>query len=423
MISASDNIIYLIIRKRAYDLLRPELIDYFDGLQRHLYESCFMTRLRKVDPTIETVTNYINTQSDIKTTKEKHAVISHLHSITTGMRYIDSSEVEDLLELEWKNTNNMNLVRVLTDPTATSEMKSAMITKTAEILNRTRKQEDFASVKKLLQKFRDEYNIESASDFTNSLIKLEDDNLKMLFDSTIYPHMYSILGRPGDFKTTLVLQLMLEFNRLKKPGILISLEDSSIMASFKLLSMMTGINKSTIIKHQYDPKIYDGEVASMNDNIYVMDKMRTGGELFVDLKNKLSSGDWKWIAIDYLQCIKGEKYQSDYEKINTLDRHMMELNKEFQIPIFRLSQTDKASMAGSGKLGMGSEKGSGEIAHNSRYAIAINQPSGGSDEGREYVTRHINVYKTTFCAKGTYEVKFHGATGRIDSVNKLGEPE
>ena len=153
----------------------------------------------------------------------------------------------------------------------------------------------------------------------------------------------------------------------------------------------------------------------MKDNIFVMDKMRTADQVFVDIDNKLSVSDkYKWIAIDFMQCVAGEKYLSDYEKISNLDRRLFEINKKHHIPVFRLTQAPKERIQSNQVLGMGDEKGSGEISHLSRYALSIN-PAGFDREG-ERVARKINIYKTSFRAKCELHAFFDGPSGRLENV-------
>jgi hypothetical protein len=183
------------------------------------------------------------------------------------------------------------------------------------------------------------------------------------------------------------------------------------MAAIKAMSMKSGIKKKEIFKHEYNPKYFDNTLSTVGNYIHVIEKMRTPSALFRDLHNRLSVGNYKWIAIDYLQIIKGERYQDSLDKINQLDSYLLELNKEFCIPIIRLSQAPKSAVVSNDILGIGSEKGSGDIAQNSRYAISIN-PS-VPDEGT-ISHRLISVYKTTFRRRCQVKCSFVGETGKLD---------
>ncbi len=406
--TASDLIIFAIVQKGHYTLLKPELVDFFEGVQHTLYGTAFMCKLSKVDPTPEIMKNYIH-QDDSLSDKNKDICLIHLNEILSKDRYFDILDLEDNVRSEWTHMRMVEINTVTVNPLATTEMKKDIIMKTAEVFKGSKKIDDFQRVKTILGTME--------QDEKRLPIKIQDENLINIFGEYIYPQMYSILARPGDFKTTLLLELILEFNRLGKKGILISLEDSSRMASSKLMSLHSAIAKKDIILGQYDKQKYDTSLETFNDNIWIMDRIRTPDELFQDLHNKLSVGDFKWIAIDYLQIIKGMKRMSEYEKISLLDANLLQLNKEFGIHVHRLTQSTKEKISGQGFLGIGDEKGSGEISHNSRYSISINK---GVDDISDHQTeRIIDVYKTSFRAKGQIKVTFEGKTGRILNTEKI----
>jgi len=304
---AQELVIYGIVRKRLYEFLRPEYIDFFSGNTARLYEACFMLRMRKLDPNVEYITNYIHQSNEIKNKKE---VIDQLHDIVTSDRHVDVLSLPKVLENEWYDERFGKLLTTLADKKVTLDIKKDMIFKTNDVINRTRKQDDFRNVKDILTKFMTKEK--TSGNFQDALIRLQDKNLTRIFDDTIYPHMYSILGRPNDFKTSLMLNLILEFSKLDQPGILLSFEDSSEMASIKIFSLLSGLMKKSIIQHQYDKLVYEESLDKLKSNIYVMDKLRTADQTFIDIDNRLSAGDFKWIAVDFMQAVSGEKYLSEY---------------------------------------------------------------------------------------------------------------
>lgn len=415
--TAQDLIIYGIVRKRLYEFLKPKYIDFFSGTTAKLYEACFMLKMRKLDPSVEYITNYIHQSNEIKDKKE---TVQHLKDITDGDKHVDVLSLPNILEHEWYTGRFSELVNTLVDKNSTLEIKKDLVHRTNAVINRTTKQDDFKSVKDILKEFNENKDNNTVKNFKESLIHLQDGNLKRIFDDTIYPQMYSILARPNDFKTTLLMNLILEFSNIDKPGILVTLEDSSTMAAFKVFSLVSGIKNKQIVQHEYNNETYIDGLEKMKDNIFVMDRMRTSDQVFVDLDNKLSVSDrYKWVAIDYMQCIKGEKYLSEYEKINLLDRQLFEINKKYNIPVFRLSQAPKDKIQSGSMLGMGDEKGSGEISHNSRYSLSINKMKLEDDNEQKDITRRVNVYKTTFCPKKEMDVVFNGATGKLVGVYNI----
>jgi replicative DNA helicase len=416
MNQAQDLVLYAIINKGITEFLKAENIPYFEGLQRRVLEACFFCVMRKVKPTQEIIKNYINQDSELKP-KHKDAVYRYLNELLSQQRYIDSLSLEKQLEVEYFDRQFLKL-SVLKNSDMTLEMKKQLIVEVNDAIHRTKKQDDFTTINKILKEYRESYNDESENKIKSALIRLENEHLKMIFDNTIYPHMYSILARPGDFKTSLLINLMIEFDAINCPGIFYSIEDSASMAAIKAIGAKAGISKKELFQHTYDPKNLDQYLTKFGKNIYVIDKIRTAEETFKDLHNKLSVGNYKWLAIDYLQIIKRDKYMSDYDTINLFDRLLFELNKEFNIPIFRLTQAPKDKVQGNGVLGMGDEKGSGEISQNTRFALSINPPSGNIQDS-EICYRIIQRYKTTLSKKTQFSVEFEGATGRILNVVEL----
>lgn len=415
--NAQEIALHAIIKKNVTELLRPELIEYFNGPASKLYESCFMLKMRKVDISIETIKNYINLDNTIKG-KDKEKINSYLFGVVSGNKYIDLAIIEDQLEEEHFQVKFDKIITTLRDSETTLQMKKDLIYRTADTIKRTKKTNDFQTVHSLIEAFRSSNKIGSASEWKSALIRLEDEYLKMIFDSIIYPQMYSILARPNDFKTTLLLNLLLEFDRLGLPGIHYTIEDSATMSAIKAISIKGGFNKKKIVQHDYNPDEFDKVAETFGKNIYVMDKMRTPDDVYMELHNKLSVGNYKWLSIDYIQLIKGEKFLSDYEKINNFDSLLFELSKEFCIPVIRLTQAPKNAVKSGTILGMGDEKGSGELSQNSRFSLSINPCGGGSDD-RGQCFRIVERYKTTFCSKRQFKVEFDGPSGRIIDVMKL----
>ena len=411
--NAQDLILYGIVRKRLYGLLRPENIDFFSGIQLKLYEACFLIKLRKVNPTPEIIKNYIFDNKDLKE-KEKNIIINHLSDIIKGEKYIDILSIESVLEYEWYEKQFIKLQNTLVSKETTLEMKKNVISKTAEIINTTKKIDDFKNIKTLLKSNRDNPKVRQS--FKDKLIYLKNENLKAIFNDIIYPQPYSILGRPGDLKSSLLFNLIVEFDELNQKGIIVSFEDTADMLAFKIMAIKSGETKINLMLDRYNPINFDNSMSKLGNNIFVMDKMRTANELYIDLYNKLSVGKYKWLAVDFMQRVKKEKYMGDYETISDFDSKLMELYKEFQMPIFRLTQTSKDHIQSGKLLGMGNEKGSGDLSQNSRYALSLNKIN--DDQEGDFLVRIINIYKTTFSKRFQIKVWFQGNTGKIFETKK-----
>ena len=127
---ASELSIYAIIRKKKYELLKPDLIDYFpnNSSVKKIYEACFMARMRGADATPEYVKNYV---SQNHKGAEKTAILGDLHNIIQGDKYIDALDIERQLEIEFYNTQWSKINNMLIDQKATLAMKKDIIKQTS----------------------------------------------------------------------------------------------------------------------------------------------------------------------------------------------------------------------------------------------------------------------------------------------------
>lgn len=411
----SELALYAIIRKRYYQLLKPENIDFFYNKEhKKILEGCFVSRLRKVEITPEIIKNWLS--QNLKASELQYYT-SEVDRIATGNKYIDVGDIEDGLKTEFYENQWGVINNVLSDSSATQEMKMSIVNSTHEVINRTKKVDDFSSVVKTLKASHEKVKSGEKSELFKNAIKLEDQNMIKVFGDFIYPLMHVILARPNSYKTTLLYNLIYEFSKMGKRGIIVSTEDIEEMIAIKLFSIISGLGKQELIVGNYDKRAYEKALEIVNDNIYTMDRLRTPDEMYVDLNNKLSTGSWDYVAVDYLQGAKRERYQTETEKAEKMVDVSFELNKEFKVPFFNLSQAPKANVQSKAMLGLGEEKGSSAISEKARWACSLN--SAGSDDKSPYDMIIANVYKTTLSAKGQRKIMFHKKTGIIQSVDIL----
>jgi hypothetical protein len=405
---AEDLALYALIRRRNYELLKPDLIDFFtDPIRKKILEACFHSRFLKADLDVDIIKNWISRNT---ARQEQKSYLDAVEEITVGEKYIDITEIERNLEREYYNYQWSKINNVLTNSKATLEMQKDIIRKTNEVINRTKRIDDYASIKQALTKSH-EMNLEGKkSDLYNKSIEITDSKLINIFGKSIYPLLHVILARPNSYKTTLLYNLIHEFSKLDKYGIIVSTEDVLEMIAIKIFSIVAGFNKPELLAGNYAKSEYEKHLAELKDNIFVMDTLRTPNEMYVDLRNKLSTLDVNYIAVDYIQGAKRERFQTETEKAEQMVDVLFELNKEFKVPIFQLSQAPKQNVQQKTNLGLGTEKGSSVISEKARWACSLN--SEGSDD-EDYDTIIAEVYKTTMSSKGQRKITFHKKTGKL----------
>jgi replicative DNA helicase len=412
---AMESSIYSILIQRNTKLIKPELIKYFSGSHKAILESIFLVTYAKEPLTVDAVKNSI-AQKGYKDI-EMSNILGILDGIIKKDGYSSVIGHEDMLVKEYSERVRRSMTEVFESPASTVEMKNAAVVKASEDLRKIATVSDVRHHEDLIRDMVERHKEGKQDDIQKSSIKLKDRNLINIFSDTIFPHVYGILGRPGDMKTTLLLDMVNEIDSLNKRPLVITLEDSSGMAAIKVQAIRAGIAKRAIIQGKYSIPDMEQYIKKGHGNITYMDKLRTPKQVMADVDSYCECYQVDFIAIDFLQRSRKESRQSEYENISEMADVMLELNKKHNVPVFCLSQAPKDTIAGNKILGLGDEKGSGNIAHNCRYSVSLNLEAGDNPESS---IRLINIYKTTVSPKGQVRVWFDPETGRICDTERVG---
>jgi hypothetical protein len=416
-LNIQDIALYNIIKHNRTQYIKPELVPYFSDINKKLYEVVFELYLRRIEINEDTIKNCINIQNWKDTIKAM--AIDKAHTIVNMNIMAGLLNIPQSLEREYFDTQFLKIRDSIMNERHTTEIKKQMILDVANVILKSKKADDVTYYDKIIAQISEQNKTGQQTKTVKRSITLQDEMLKTIFGSVLYPHIYTITARPNDFKTTLALNLVSHLEELKKVGVVISFEDNHEVIALKIFAIKSGMDKRELIQQKYSSQRFDEYLPTQKKHIIILDKLRTSIELKTDLDNLCNSQDIDYIMIDYLQRIKPEGSQGIYERMQGVTDMLLEINKQHDIPIIQLSQTDKTNMQAGILLGMGSEKGSGEIAQNTRYGISIN-PAQSSDypEIEGYERRIINKYKTTLEAKGIVYADFEPQSGRLVSVGK-----
>lgn len=191
-----------------------------------------------------------------------------------------------------------------------------------------------------------------------------------------------IASRPSVGKTTLAINLMLNWLKNKKTVLFFSIEMSMNQILLKFLSLFSGINFSSIRFNNLlnqEKKIFDQSLLDIskfnlfisdNSNITVFDIERHCREFY--FKNNLRVDV---IVIDYLQLINmNEKFSANQHiVIGNICRILRHISRSLKIPVVVLSQLNRSAYTFEHSLSMSQLKSSGSIEESADNIFFLNR--------------------------------------------------
>jgi replicative DNA helicase len=192
-----------------------------------------------------------------------------------------------------------------------------------------------------------------------------------------------IAGRPGMGKTAMALSEMLSMAVHGVPVAFFSLEMSSSQVIFRLLSMLTGIDGSKLMKYKLE--IEEMRNFQMKKDylntlpIYIDD---TAGLSVFDLRTRVKTMVEKHsvsiVYIDYVQLLGSgtrKAGQNREQEISTISRNLKLIAKECDLPVIALSQLSRAVEARAEKRPMLSDlRESGSLEQDADIVVFLYRP-------------------------------------------------
>jgi replicative DNA helicase len=156
-------------------------------------------------------------------------------------------------------------------------------------------------------------------------------------------------GRPAMGKTAMALTEVLELARLGTPVAFFSLEMSSQQITYRLMSMMSGIDGATLMKYRLDDsmlKTYYRYLDQFNElPIYIDD---TPALSVIDLRVKVKRLQHKHgveiVFVDYVQLMTSgvkAKGVSREQELSHISRNLKLIAKECNLPMIALAQLSR----------------------------------------------------------------------------------
>lgn len=192
-----------------------------------------------------------------------------------------------------------------------------------------------------------------------------------------------IAGRPGMGKTAMALSEILSMAIHGVPVAFFSLEMSSSQVIFRLLSMLTGIDGSKLMKYKLETeelRLFQSKKDYLNMlPIYIDD---TAGLSVFDLRTRVKTMVEKHsvsiVYIDYVQLLGSgarKAGQNREQEISTISRNLKLIAKECDLPVVALSQLSRAVEARAEKRPMLSDlRESGSLEQDADIVVFLYRP-------------------------------------------------
>lgn len=234
-----------------------------------------------------------------------------------------------------------------------------------------------------------------------------------------------IAGRPSMGKTQLGINLALNILKSKPGGIaFFSAEMSAKELSVRTLACLAGVDGFKLSNYQpLDPEEYtavEEAIATLSEwkyssRCYIQDESKPSQQkIIADLTQvQLQNQSISAVFVDYLQLIANVSEQSgsfgsEHQLLNQWIKFFKRISKEFNCPVFVISQLNRGVEQRQDKRPMLSDlRGSGGIEETADYILLLYDDSYYNPETRldNISTLELNLAKNR-----------HGATGTIDTL-------
>lgn len=405
------KILTAIIKYNRLDLLDYELPNYFyDDLNKNLLKIVYEIKyLDRLSPTYDTVKTKIN-RSEFRDYIKQNLII-RLDEICED-RSLISEKPKDALRDDFRSFYINKMLNFLSDKSKTDEIKEECIHKISKLLSKTT-----ALAESMLSSTIDAHMkaVESGESikFHENCIKLTDYNLAFLFFGKIYPRPYCFFARPRDMKTSTLINLHVEFLKLGKFGMHITLEDTIDGYMLKHIACAMNFSKERLINNLVDTDELRNAKSHLKSDMLIYNRRGTVTELRHAIDSAMDRYKIKWISIDYLQRIKRDK-ESDLEMLSSATSMLMDVSNEYVVPVFYMSQVNDRDDKVVKILKPGDTKGSGTIEADARFMASINRLTLENTNKRLF-----HACKTTDSGEYDREITYNMESGKIISVDEI----
>ena len=238
-----------------------------------------------------------------------------------------------------------------------------------------------------------------------------------------------IAGLPGSGKTTLALQIA-QHNAFveRQPWLVFSLEMPEEELGMRALASLGGIS----LRKLDDPKKMTADdwasavgVADLSRQapLYICDSPEVTTSMMRSISRRVKrEHGLAGIVVDYLQLVPPEaKGRTRSEEVGAINKALLRLCKELDVPLIELAQLNRDSTKRPGKKPQSSDlRDSGEIEADASCILMVHRDM-DTEEGQNGLTELL-MTKCRHAKVGSCIVQQEGQHGRFVSLGRMPEP-
>jgi len=403
-----------IINHQRLDLMTdnvPAL--FFDWHSKEILRACYELVALKKDVTVDTLKACLSGKKYNSLVKE--SLYSRINDVTREHILVSENLLSELRR-EYEAFEIENAKMTLAREDEPIEVKVDALVKTA---NRLTKAED-NGFEKLTEVVKQNLRLAEEglpSKFFERAIEINDPKLRILMGPYLYPQPICWIARPGDYKTSFLINLQEYLINAGHMGIHITLEDSIEGYTMKYMACALRLDKDEMAQNRARHQDMAPILSRLNEEMIITAKANTANKIRKLVDQSFNRYNIRWISLDYLGLLTGDSRMNREEKLEHATTVFMEISREYNVPFIYLSQVDKESNKNAPILKASMAFGSQSIQNASRVMVSFNPVQ--ADDVPDSPYRLWHDCKKTFGVKRDWTVTFHPPSGKIDKVEKV----
>lgn len=341
------------------------------------------------------------------------ALLSRLEDISKAISFIPTDATK-ILKDNYLNLVLRDLGKGLLNIGYSKEMKINKINEAVREIDRDSVEDYEYDLSNEIDKYIKSISEKKTDKLNENSIILKRPPLISLFGPKIRPKIYVIAGPSGGFKTSVANNLFAHFWEMGIPGMYFSQEDLIEDLRSKVLSILTGVDRSKIqdLNLNNEEKLLIKNANNKN-NVKIFTEPIDPIRFRQIVESKVLLGDYKYIIIDYIQLISRKNTEREKDAIDNALREMISITKKHYLPIILLSQINRDSKENRKRMELilSDLKGSGNLGHDARFVAMI-------DGDLDSEARRWNIVKDTWGPLRKINIEFDGSTGRLIGVKE-----
>jgi hypothetical protein len=408
-----------ILIDEKFSYIKDLSIKWFDGDDQQIFMICAYLYSIKKSPSYQQVKSLIELAKDIKEYKRED-LLARMDFIKSEVMLMPTDDPVAILRKQWEHDRITKDIEGLGKLEHTN--KVAILKKLAEDLREDVGEFNTSILQDEINKFADDLEKGEANDTTGSidLTNHWDRNSelchqmicwkKIFGHNFIQPKFHMIGARPGDYKTSMLIDLTIMLYRMGRRGLYFSFEDTKDDLRIKFLSQMYGRDKKELSTVRKDEDFARMIRKPADEKIIIHDQVLDYDKLMSTVEFYTARYRIDFICLDYVQLFTGKLPIK--ERMDVVAQDIMEVTRQFKVPFFCLSQVSKDDTkndSADSRLHKRHVKDSKKLAETPRFM--------GFLYGDNHTpTRNFNRDKVTMGACADLVIDFDGPTGRILEV-------